>query len=129
MIARQGKNVIAAGRLTRDAEFKMVGADGNKPMTKFSIAAGDKIFTNVVCWGHQATYAEGLEKGDSVAVFGIEDSRTYEGKTYTDVVADLVVKQPEVLTDFTDFREPQRAEASKPETVGEHDGPSGDCPF
>jgi single-stranded DNA-binding protein len=93
---------IGAGRLTRDPEVKMVGADKDKKLVKFGIAVGEgdaKDFIDAVCWRRQADYAETLKKADEVFFIGIDKTRTYEGrdgeeKSKTETEIRWISKQP-----------------------------------
>lgn len=100
MIIKQGNNRIVTGRVTRDAEVKIVG-DKQTPKCAFGVAAAkngeDTIFANVVAWRDKAEAAAILKKGDYVAVFGTEKSREYNGKTYYDLEADVIIPSLEVL--------------------------------
>ena len=57
MIIKQGNNRIVTGRVTRDAEVKIVG-DKQTPKCAFGVAAAkngeDTIFANVVAWRDKA---------------------------------------------------------------------------
>lgn len=100
MIIKQGNNRIVTGRVTRDAEIKLVG-EKQTPKCAFGVAAAkngeDTIFANVVAWRDKAEAAAILKKGDYVAVFGTEKSREYNGKTYYDLEADVIIPSLEVL--------------------------------
>ena len=90
-VASKG-GVIVAGRATRDAESAYVGKNDTL-RTKFSMAIGKDAdgntqYANVVAWRGLAEYARGIAKGTSVIVAGTLESRDYNGKTYTDLVAD-----------------------------------------
>lgn len=93
--AKIGDMVIIAGTATKDAELKLVGSK-NTPQCRFGLAVGkdkqDKtIFANCVAWRNLAQYAaDNICKGDNVCVIGRLESREYNGKTYTDVVADWI---------------------------------------
>lgn len=100
MQLKSGKNAIVAGFVARDAEFREVG-DRATPLTKFAVKAfetgtGQERVThwcNVVCWRDAAYAAQEIRKGDYVLVAGTLQEREYEGKTYTDLVAEFVSVQ------------------------------------
>jgi single-stranded DNA-binding protein len=100
MIIKQGNNRIVTGRVTRDAEVKIVG-DKQTPKCAFGVAAAkngeDTVFANIVAWRDKAEASAILKKGDYVAVFGTEKSREYNGKTYYDLEADVIIPSLEVL--------------------------------
>lgn len=100
MIIKQGNNRIVTGRVTRDAEIKLVG-EKQTPKCAFGVAAAnygeDTVFANIVAWRDKAEAAAILKKGDYVAVFGKEKSREYNGKTYYDLEADVIIPSLEVL--------------------------------
>jgi single-strand DNA-binding protein len=89
--------VVVAGHLGKDPEIKTLGS-GTK-IAKFSMAVnsgwGEKKKTswlNIVCFGHQATYAEKyFSKGQAVFVDGrIEIDKGSDGRYWTNIVADNV---------------------------------------
>lgn len=100
MIIKQGNNRIVTGKITRDAEIKLVGEKQTARCT-FGVAAAnygeDTVFANIVAWRDKAEAAAILKKGDYVAVFGKEKSREYNGKTYYDLEADVIIPSLEVL--------------------------------
>lgn len=99
MIINTKTGMIAAGRVTHDAEFKTVGAKDTH-LTKFSIAGTDgtpespTVFVNVVAWFDLADYAERIRKGDRVLVAG-----TVKNANYTNKQGELV-KRNELVADF-----------------------------
>lgn len=87
-----GQAVIAAGTVTRDAEFKRVGAK-NSAVASFSMAAGKNadtttIFISVKAWRSLAHVAAQAKKGDAVIAVGHYESRDWEGKKFIDLVCD-----------------------------------------
>ena len=95
MIIKQGINVIAAGAVPKDAEFKLVGSK-QSAMCKFSIKVGEDAIKNAiwqtcVCWRGLAERVKDIKKGDNVTVFGTLQSREYNDNTYTDLVCDDVI--------------------------------------
>ena len=90
--AKIGELVIVAGNATRDAEYKTVGDKGTS-VCSFSLAVGkDKDgktkFANCKAWHSLAKLASHISKGDAVCVIGALETREYNGKTYTNLVAD-----------------------------------------
>lgn len=94
-------HIIATGFLPRDAELKSVGAKGSSLCT-FSLRvdeteeSGEKRakWLNCKCWHRLAKTAALLEKGDLVLVAGkLEQSTGKDGKTYTNLVCEMVVPQ------------------------------------
>ena len=84
---------LVSGRATRDGELRMVGADKNKPLCKIGVAAGKNqdtttIFADVVGWDALAYELATVRKGDAVFAVCRANSREYNGKTYTDYVAE-----------------------------------------
>ncbi len=90
-------HVIAAGRVTRDAEIK--DTKNGKQKVKFSFAFADKEYMNVEAWGdsYQGQAAAALEKGDQIFVAGTVRSWEYNGKTYTSLDAEFVASQEAIL--------------------------------
>lgn len=94
MQTKIGDGVIVAGKATKDAELKIVG-DKQSPVCSFSLAVGKRqdtttIFANCKAWYALAEYASQISKGDSVMVVGKLEEREYNGKQYTDVVAEWI---------------------------------------
>lgn len=87
-----GNMVIATGRATKDAELKYVGSK-NSALCDFGLVVGEKedgsaVFANCKAWWALGEYASRIRKGDNVCVIGKLESREYNGKTYTDLVAE-----------------------------------------
>ena len=87
-------SVLVVGKCTGDAEYKRVGQK-DSPVTSFSLIVGKRqdtttIFANCKAWYRWAEYAKHIKKGDQVLVIGKLESREYNGKTYTDLVADWI---------------------------------------
>lgn len=90
---------MAAGTVSRDPEYKEVGANGT-PLTRFGVRVGSAtdpvsgerkgMFVNVVAWRDRAKFAKNIRKDDSVCVIGVQDVREYDGKEYKDLVADYI---------------------------------------
>jgi single-stranded DNA-binding protein len=112
MIMRQGGNIVAAGRVTKDAETKRVG-EKQSLMTKFGVAVADKQYANVVTWRGLAEYCAGLKKGDTVYVAGTETSRMYNEQEYKDLNADFVMRQATAV-EYSDAAEPEKLKDSLP---------------
>lgn len=87
-------SVMVCGGISRDAELEHVGQD-NKRVCKVGVAVGKDEdgktkWCNVVAWHDLASILCVARKGDPVLVIGKLKSREYNGKTYTDLVADFV---------------------------------------
>jgi single-stranded DNA-binding protein len=97
--------VVIAGRLGRDAEFKLVGKTQDRPMLTFSLAnryADDANFVertswvNIAAWGALASEYRTvkLTKGQHLTVTGKLESRTVgegeERRTFYTVVAERI---------------------------------------
>ena len=85
--------VMVCGGCARDAELEYVGAD-SKRVCKVGLAVGKRedatVWCNVVAWHNLASLLSAAKKGDPVLAIGKLKSREYNGKTYTDLVADFV---------------------------------------
>lgn len=96
MILKAKGMVFAVGRLTKDAETRHVGDKKTKKVS-FGIAVSEKgepsEYVNAICWPPVASYAESLKKGDIVFAVGIDKTREWEGKTYTDTDIKFLSKQ------------------------------------
>lgn len=97
--------IVLTGRLTRDAEFRESGGDGNGDkkykLLKFSIANNDNgkdkdpEFFDVIAWENLATWANDyMKKGKKVIVMGVPHNQRYkkenENRTHFQVVAERI---------------------------------------
>ena len=86
--------VLAQGGCSCNAELQYVG-DDHKRLCKVGLAVGKRadtttVWANVVAWHGLASLLSRARKGDPVFVIGKLKSREYNGKTYTDLVADYI---------------------------------------
>lgn len=84
---------MVAGRAGRDGE--LLSTRSGKSIGSVSVPAytrqdGTTVWMTVKGWGHWADLVAGIRKGETFAAMGRVESRDYEGKTYTDLVADYV---------------------------------------
>lgn len=92
---KQGDSMVIAGRLVKDVEVREVGAN-NTPMAKLGVSISRDEIVNAVAWRELAHYAGGLRKGDHVLVIGtMGEPREYNGKTYQDLTAEFIMRQPD----------------------------------
>lgn len=94
MQTKLGDSVLVVGKCTGDAEYKRVGQK-DSPIASFSLIVGKRqdttpIFANCKAWYRLAEYAKHIRKGDHVIAIGHLESREYNGKTYTDLVAEWI---------------------------------------
>lgn len=92
-------SVLVVGNCAKDAQLEHVGQNG-KRVCKVGLSVGKRtpegggepatVWANVVAWEKLAEVLSAAKKGDPVAVVGRLKSREYNGKTYTDVVAEWV---------------------------------------
>ena len=87
-----GDIVIATGYAFKDAELKHIGDKGTS-LCEFTVVVGKEAdgkgkFANCKAWRELGEYAANIKKGDAVCVMGTLESREYNGKTYTNLVAD-----------------------------------------
>lgn len=108
MIIYQKGSMIATGRLSKDAEFKIAG-ERQSHFCNLSIPAdvkpdGETVWVNVSCAFELADAVRFLKKNDRVLVCGKLETRSYTGrdgeeKTTTQLKADFVLpmgKNPNV---------------------------------
>ena len=94
------KNITIAGGVTRDAELRTVGGNGDKVLG-FSVAVsegfGDKkrtLYFDCSIWGKRAeTLASMIAKGTKLTVSGDLSTREHDGKTYLTIRASDVTLQ------------------------------------
>ena len=87
-----GDIVIATGYAFKDAELKHIGDKGTS-LCEFTVVVGKEAdgkgkFANCKAWRELGEYAANIKKSDAVCVMGTLESREYNGKTYTNLVAD-----------------------------------------
>ena len=82
-------NVLAAGKVTRDAEVKQ---SGNVSRVRFSICYDKKAFMDCEAFADSdvGAIAACLEKGDYVAVMGKHRTWEYNEKQYSSLSADFI---------------------------------------
>lgn len=91
-------SVLVWGGCARDAELSFVG-DDQKRLCKVGLAVGKRpdpeggekpvtVWCNVVAWHELASVLSIARKGDPVLVGGRLKTHEYEGKPYTDLVAE-----------------------------------------
>lgn len=93
MQGKVGNGVIVAGRVIKDAEVREVGNNGLLKAT-IAVSTGSKPedpVVNVVAWRDLAEVAKPIKKGDRVLAVGEIQTREYNGKTYSDLVADWLM--------------------------------------
>jgi hypothetical protein len=77
---------LVMGRVIKDAEMRTVGAKGTS-MLSFSLSPGrEEDLVRIKMWGYDALDYNGLRKGTMMLLDCYEDSREYQGKTYTDYI-------------------------------------------
>lgn len=92
-------SVLVVGKCAKDAQLEHVGQNG-KCVCKVGLSVGKRtpegggdpvtVWANVVAWENLAEVLAMAKRGDPVCVIGHLKSREYNGKTYTDLVADWV---------------------------------------
>lgn len=122
-------SVMVVGGCSKDAELEYVGQDG-KRVCKVGLAVGKKddgstIWVNVQAWHDVASCLATARKGVQVLAIGHLREREYNGKTYTDLVADYVSMCPPT-TSKTSSPSHEPSPADFAEMVAEVDG---DLPF
>lgn len=133
MQIKLGDYVLVVGKATKDAEFKLVG-EKQSPVCSFSLNVGKRqdtttIFANCKAWYGLAQLSKNINKGDTVIVIGKTESREYNGKTYTDLIAEWLNI---VSGDYVPSASGEVSPSGKPypKTVEfEENGTDGDLPF
>ena len=93
---RSGKEVktgFVIAKATCDGDIRITSS--GKEVGSISVRAygrkdGTAAFLTVKGWGHLARQLSVMVKGDRVIAAGRLESREYNGKTYTDLIADYV---------------------------------------
>ena len=135
MQAKIGESVIVVGKAIKDAEFKIVGSKGS-PVCSLSLNVGKRqdtttIFANVKAWYSLAEYSRHICKGDAVIAIGHTESREYNGKTYTDLIAEWInfVGDNEASTDLPTAETSPSGKPYPQGTKFEEAPNDGDLPF
>lgn len=120
--------VMVVGGCSKDAELEHVGQD-SKRICKVGLAAGKRedgttIWVNVVAWHETAEVLSTAMKGQQVLVIGHLKQREYNGKTYTDLVADYVSVCAPTAKSSVDYATPAPGAQ-----FDEIDGPDDQLPF
>jgi len=96
--ARDGsevKTALVAGRATGAGEMKQTQSGkhiANVSVKAFGRKDGSAAFLTVKSWNDgDIQKISSLKKGDAFLAAGRLDSREYNGKTYTDLIADIVL--------------------------------------
>lgn len=87
------KTGLVIARATCDGDIRITSS--GKEVGSISVRAygrkdGTAAFLTVKGWGHLARQLSVMVKGDRVIAAGRLESREYNGKTYTDLIADYV---------------------------------------
>lgn len=78
---------LIMGKVVRDAELRQVGQN-NTSLLKLGVSLGYKEdIVNVKMWGYDAEDNAYIKKNMTVIIDAREETREYNGKTYTDYVA------------------------------------------
>lgn len=95
---REGREVqtgLFAGKATRDAEVKTTNSGKQYCITSvraYTRQDGTAAFLTVKTWdGDLIDQMRTVRKGDRLLVAGRLDVRQYEGRTYTDLIADFLL--------------------------------------
>ncbi len=127
-VGSKNGGVIISGFLGSDAKYKEVGQKST-PRTSFPVKVDERgeereaVWANCTCWRDLAERTASLRKGDVVLAAG--KLRSYEGtdgKTYTELVCDFVIKMPDGAGQIA-----RRAEAQGVPVLEDVD--DGDLPF
>lgn len=120
--------MLITGRLVKDAEVKHFGSK-NWTKTKLVVSPDkDHDLITVVAKFDLGNYCASFRKGDYVLVCGEIESREYEGRVYTDLVAEFVVKQ--MLSRSAPAEQTAPAAAPASNSLGSFSDVSmDDCPF
>lgn len=88
------KTGLVAATAIRDGELRITNSGkevGSVSVRAYNRKDGTAAFITVKGWGHTARQLSGLNKGDSLMAAGRIETREYNGKNYTDLVADFVL--------------------------------------
>lgn len=92
-VAYKDGSVMLCGGCSKDAELQLVGERQSRKCT-VGLAVGKRddqvVWANVVAWHNLASILCTARKGDPVFVIGRLETREYNGKTYTDLIAEFV---------------------------------------
>lgn len=122
------KTGIVAGAASKDGEIKVFNSGkrvGSVSVIAYRRQDGTAVFLTVKAWGDNAPAVGKLEKGDRFLAAGRLETRESNGKTYTDLIADLFLLEAKAKP-FTLAGDPVDVSADGFEDVS--DDP-GELPF
>lgn len=89
---------LVAGRISKDGELRFTKsgkAIGSVSVPAYDNQDGTTAWLTVKAWDGAAKLLGNSHKGDHVFAVGRLESREYNGRTYTDLIADYVQIQPQ----------------------------------
>lgn len=129
----QNGDIEVIGRVTKKgAELKCVG-DKNTPKCSFSLLTGKNkdtmpIYDNCIAWRELAEYASIAQPGDTIRAYGRQQSREYNGKTYTDLVCEWI-SIAAIPSGAAPIPKPQEHKPTGGETIAFTDVDASSLPF
>ena len=90
---KETKTGLVIAKATCDGDIRVTGSGkevGSISVIAYHYQDGGAAFLTVKGWGRLGRELSNLVKGDTVVAAGRLESREYNGKTYTDLVADYV---------------------------------------
>lgn len=93
---RNGKEVktgLVIAKATCDGDIRVTGTGkevGSISVRAYSRKDGTAAFLTIKGWGKLARQLSVMVKGDTIVAAGRIETREYNGKTYTDLVADYI---------------------------------------
>lgn len=91
---KETKTGLVIAKATCDGDIRVTGSGkevGSISVIAYHYQDGGAAFLNVKGWGRLGRELSKLVKGDTVVAAGRLESREYNGKTYTDLVADFIL--------------------------------------
>lgn len=93
---REIKTGIVAGSASKDGEIKVFNSGkrvGSVSVIAYHRQDGTAVFLTVKVWGDNALSVGSMKKGDRFLAAGRIEIRESNGKTYTDLIADLFLTE------------------------------------
>ena len=96
---KQKETGLFAGLVSQDGELKQTqnGKEfGSASVRAFNRKDGTAAFMTIKSFGDYSRLIANLRKGDHILCAGVVESREYNGKTYTDMMVDLLLTAVDV---------------------------------
>ena len=118
---------LFAGITPQDGELRTAKTSGKRygqvSVRAFNRKDGTAAFMTIKSFqAETASLLSNLRKGDRILAAGVVETREYNGKTYTDMLADIVIPADIVPNSPASYTAPATSSPSEFAEIGEEDG-------